>query len=221
MSITRFIITRHGETQWNVEGRAMGHLDSPLTALGVGQAECLAARASAGRFSALYSSDLGRASHTARIIAAACSIEVLFDARLRERNMGVFQGLTREEMEARFPDERSAYRRTGSSYVIPAGESADQCLMRAMECLEELAARHQGETVFVVTHGGILMALFEGVLGLPFGSAGRYRRANASWNVLTRGPEGWVVETWGDVSHLDPGMPREDSPGVQAASAVR
>jgi len=181
----------------------MGHLDSPLTPLGVSQARRLAGRLAAIHFDALYSSDLGRAAETARIAADACKCEIAFDPRLRERNMGIFEGLTRSEMESRFPEERAAYRQKGPSYVIPRGESADQRVGRALQCLDELAARHPSGTLVVVTHGGILMGLFEFVLGLPFGSANRYVRANCSWNVFLREPKGWILETWGDVSHLE------------------
>jgi len=209
MDATRFVIIRHGETEWNVDGREMGQLDSPLTPLGVAQAEGLARRVAATRFDALYSSDLGRAVKTATIIARLCSREVLFDARLRERNMGIFQGLTHAEMESKYPAERAEYRKEGSSYVIPSGESADERVQRALDCLEELAGQHAGGTLVIITHGGILMGLFEHVLGLPFGSGGKFRRPNAAWNVFTRERARWILETWGDVSHIsvDPPSP--------------
>lgn len=200
--MTRFIVVRHGETEWNVSGREMGHLDSPLTSLGESQAKRLAERCASMEFDALYSSDLGRATATAQIIARECGCEVNIDSRLRERNMGIFQGLTPEEMEIQFPEERAEYRRLGAVYVIPSGESANQRIERALGCLDELALRHRGETVVVVTHGGVLMGFFESVLGLPFGTSRQYRRANAAWNVFSRDTDRWVLETWGDVAHL-------------------
>jgi broad specificity phosphatase PhoE len=181
----------------------MGHLDSPLTPLGLFQAQKLAERCAATPFDALYSSDLGRAAATAQVIADECACELTFEPRLRERNMGIFQGLTGAEMEARFPDERATYRQLGSTYVFPSGESADQTIERALHCLCEIAGRHIDQTLVIVTHGGILMGLFESVLGLPFGSANRYRRSNAAWNVFTHNSGQWVLETWGDVTHLE------------------
>jgi broad specificity phosphatase PhoE len=200
--MTRFIVVRHGEAEWNVSGREMGQLDSPLTALGEFQAKRLAERCATTEFDALYSSDLGRAAATARAIAHECACEVIFDSRLRERNMGIFEGLTTEEMETRFPKERAEYRRLGAEYVIPSGESAKLRFERALGCLGELAERHRGETVVVVTHGGVLMGFFESVLGLPFGASRRYRRMNAAWNVFTRDSDRWLLETWGDMAHL-------------------
>jgi broad specificity phosphatase PhoE len=200
---TRFIILRHAETEWNLQEREMGQLDSPLTARGIAGAAKLAVRLAKTRFDAIYSSDLRRAVVTAEIIAGKAACEIRFDVRLRERNMGIFQGLTNQERVERYPAEAEAYRRIGASYVIQDGESAEQRSARARECLEELAVRHEGDTVVVVTHGGILMGFFEFVLGLPYGSGARFRRPNTAWNVFVREKERWVLETWGDVSHLD------------------
>lgn len=96
---TRLIVVRHGETRANVEGRWQGHRDWPLTEVGVAQAEAVAQRLEGCGFSSLYSSDLGRALHTARIIANRSGHAIVADERLRERHLGVFQGLTRAEME--------------------------------------------------------------------------------------------------------------------------
>ena len=202
MPATRFILLRHGETEWNAVNREMGQLDSPLTARGLEQAQRLAHRVAALPFDALYSSDLGRATQTAQAIAHRCSREIAFDVRLRERHMGIFQGLTPEESSQRYPEERAAYGNKDAHYVIPSGESAEQRLRRTVACLDELAHRHPGGTVVVITHGGILMGFLEHVLGLPHGSGARFRRPNAAWNVFARDEKGWVLETWGDVSHL-------------------
>jgi len=211
MNPTRFIITRHGETEWNLEGRKMGQLDSPLTEQGLAGAEKLAGRLAGMTFDAIYSSDLGRAMRTAEIIAGRSSCQVLFDVRLRERNMGIFQGFTSKERVDRYPKECELYRNMGASYVIPNGESADQRLARTCACLDELAARHAGGTVVVVTHGGVLMGFFEFVLGLPFGSSPRFRFPNVAWNTFIREENRWVLETWGDVSHLESGSNKKRS----------
>src|SRR5688500_9825999 len=110
MQRTRVIVVRHGETAWNNEKRWQGHLDSPLTAKGLSQAQALARRLSGERFSALYTSDLGRAYQTAQLIAAATGHSVVLDSRLRERKLGVFQGLTSEEIRAVHAEEYELYR---------------------------------------------------------------------------------------------------------------
>jgi len=88
---TQFIIVRHGQTQWNHRGVRQGHLDSDLTERGIAQANALASRLVREHFTRLYSSDLGRALRTAQIIAASTGHEIVTDARLRERNLGIFQ----------------------------------------------------------------------------------------------------------------------------------
>src|SRR5688572_19962610 len=92
--MTQLILIRHGETLWNTQHRMQGHADSPLTEDGLRQARQLAQRLTQIEFKALYSSDSGRALETARIVAAATGHEIIVDSRLRERNFGVFEGLT-------------------------------------------------------------------------------------------------------------------------------
>jgi broad specificity phosphatase PhoE len=199
----RLIAIRHGETVWNAEGREQGQADSPLTPRGVRQAEAIARRLRGQRCSALYSSDLGRALRTAEIIARATGAGVSADAGLRERHMGIFQGLTREQMAAQFPDEYTAYRADPHAYPIPGGESGQQRRERSVRVATGLADRHGDDTIVVVTHGGFLLGLFEHVLGLEPGNAWRFKRHNASYSVFVRANGHWSLETWNDTSHLD------------------
>lgn len=203
MSATRIILLRHGETVWNLEGRYQGHLDSPLTSAGEAQASALARRLATAKFSALYSSDLGRARQTAARIAELSGQEVRVEPRLRERCLGIFQNLLREELKVKFPDEYQQFKSGGPEHVIPQGESTRQAADRTNACLEELAARHAGETLVVVTHGGTVSALLRHVLGLPLDAPRRFDRTNASWNVFRVAGGKWFLETWGDVSHLE------------------
>jgi 2,3-bisphosphoglycerate-dependent phosphoglycerate mutase len=199
----KLIAIRHGETEWNVQSREMGQLDSPLTDRGILQASAIAKRLSGYRFDALYCSDLGRAIRTAQIISSATGIEPLFDAGLRERNMGIFQGLTKAEMIVKFPREYSDYRRIGHTFRIPEGESAQERLVRSVRVLTEIAMRHVDQTVVVVTHGGFLTGFFEQVLGMAPGNGWRFRRQNAAFNCFKYLDGTWSLETWNDTSHLD------------------
>jgi len=199
---TRFIIIRHGETEWNLEGREMGHLDSPLTKRGESQARSVARRAEQSPPDFFYSSDLGRAVQTARIIAERTGNRVFFDQRLRERHMGIFQGLTRAETEKQFPHERAELLRLGAEYVIPGGESAKQRVARTVACLDSLAGNHPGKEIMVVTHSGILKGFLGYVLDLSYASTKKYSLPNAAWNTFLKDETGWKLETWGDLSHL-------------------
>lgn len=203
MEQTQVIVVRHGETFWNLEGRRQGHLDSPLTPKGIDQAEALARRLIHENFNALYSSDLGRAYQTAEIIANATGHGIVVDSRLRERNLGVFQGLKSDEIQESYPEEYRLHRTRGPDYVIPEGESARQMVERNMRCLEEIAQKHPGQRIAAVTHGGVLSGLFRHTFSIPLDAPRRFDFLNCSINVFTYGPHSWMLQTWGDVSHLN------------------
>ena len=138
MSSTKLIIIRHGETVWNVEGKKQGQFDSPLTSLGIKQAEALAKRLVGESFTKLYASDLGRALETARLIAAQTNREVVLDKGLRERNFGIFQGLTDAQIKNKYSAEYHSHLADTVNYVIPEGESLRQFYKRGTFCLENL-----------------------------------------------------------------------------------
>ncbi|MGE5655477.1 MAG: histidine phosphatase family protein [Actinomycetota bacterium] len=199
----KLVIVRHGETEWNVESKVMGQLDSPLTPKGIQQAYAIADRLRRLSFTTFYSSDLGRAVQTAKIIAEVCGKKVIFDSELREWNMGIFQGLTVSEMHEKFPQQRQDYERIGDEYVIPEGESLRQCRDRGCRVLNAIAERHLDETVVVVTHGCVLMGFFEMVLGLPPGNSWRFKLYNANLCTFEYVNERWSLIVWNDVSHLE------------------
>jgi probable phosphoglycerate mutase len=202
MKKTEFILLRHGETEWNILGRLQGHLDSSLSARGLHQADALAARLASVSFQALYCSDLGRAVETARRIAARTGHSVLQDRRLRERNLGILEGLTRDEASQRHPEVFAEYAAGGPDFVIPGGESASQRLRQAVECLEELGARHVGARIVVVTHGAVLSSLFRHFLGIPPATPRAFSVLNASWSQFDYHQGAFQLVTWGDVNHL-------------------
>jgi 2,3-bisphosphoglycerate-dependent phosphoglycerate mutase len=196
------IVLRHGETTWNRDGRFQGHLDSPLTERGEEQSRALARRLAGHRFAALYSSDLGRASRTAEIVAATTGHSVLLDARLRERHLGVLQGLTRAEGKERFPEAYRLFKMGGPDEAVPGGESTRQRFDCALACFQDLVARHAGETIVAITHGGVVSGLFRHVLAIPLEAPRRFLRRNAAWNVFRWEDGKWFVDTFGDISHL-------------------
>ena len=199
----KVIAIRHGETEWNALGREQGQLDSPLTARGLKQAEAIADRLRRVRFSVLYSSDLGRALHTAEIVAKATGAKIEVDAGLRERHTGIFQGMTKEQMQAQYPGEYAAYQSDPYAYPVPGGESGQQRTDRSVRVMNALADRHADKTIVIITHGGFLIGFFEHVLGLAPGNAWRFKRQNAAFNAFDRSDGAWSLATWNDTSHLD------------------
>ena len=209
MQRTQIIIVRHGQTEWNIRGIRQGYLDSQLTERGLAQAKALALRLAREKFAALYSSDLGRAVQTAQEIANITGHPIITDERLRERNLGIFQGLSGDEINSKYPDERKQLRTQGPSYVIPGGESMVQQVERNIGCLNELAAKHQGEQIVVVTHGGVVSGFFRHTLEISLEAPRRFEFVNAGINVFVREEDNWMLLTWGDVSHLAPGAASE------------
>lgn len=202
MDTTEVVVVRHGETVWNRESRMQGHLDSPLNEAGVAQAEAIARRLASEAFAVLYSSDLGRAYRTAQYIAARTGHGIIADSRLRERNLGVFQALTRGEAQQIHPAIYHQYQTQGPDYAVPGGESARQFFDRVMVALTEIAGRFTGRKLVVVTHGGVLDALYRHVLGHPLQGARMSTLLNASYNLFSYSRGHWSMGVWGDISHF-------------------
>lgn len=183
-------LIRHGETEWNRDHIIMGHKDSPLTAQGLEQAHELCEALAPIRFSALYSSDSPRAKKTAEIVKGKRVLPITDSFRLRERNSGPFEGMTRTE----FLKKNAALLKHRSSLPEPeqwtfklhdSEESHEEMLGRVIEALHEIAQRHSGETVLVSTHGGPIRFLLMKLGVVPFGSlpAGSFK--NAGYAVCT------------------------------------
>lgn len=203
MPITRLILVRHGETEWNRAGRMQGHDDSPLTANGRAQAQALAQRLAGMGCTALYHSDLGRARDTAAAVAAATGLVPHADPRLRERLLGAFQGLTRVQIRELHPDAFDAYIAREPDFVIPDGESLHQLSHRVTTCLNALTREAEGGTVVAVTHGGVLDVFHRFVTGTPIHLPRHFSLRNVSINRFHHDGVHWHLETWGDASHLE------------------
>lgn len=200
--VTRVILLRHGETEWNAAGKFQGHLNSELTARGIAQAQAMAQRLKSVKFAALYASDLKRAEHTAEIIGGATGYKVRTDARLRERALGIFQGLDKAAIAKEHPETWKQYTSGGADYAVPEGESIAGRFRINLEALEEIARAHLNENVVVVSHGGLVSAMFRYVVGLPLDSKRRFSLINASYNSFLYENPGWLLETWGDTGHV-------------------
>jgi probable phosphoglycerate mutase len=204
MTETKLIVVRHGETAWNRERRMQGTTDTPLSDVGRAQARALGRRLAGRDFAALYASDLCRARDTAAIIAEHTGRELITDPRLRERSFGVFEGLTAREIEERFPDEHARFASRDPDYEVPGGECARVFSGRCIGCLSEIAGRHRGDEIVVVTHGLVLDALYRAARGLAHGEQRPVPLINASLNLFGYDGAAWRLEVWGDVSHLAP-----------------
>jgi broad specificity phosphatase PhoE len=176
--VTRVILARHGETDWNRDGIWQGHGDPPLNDLGRRQASALAERLADKTIDALYSSDLRRAFETAEIVASINGLVIVPDPELREMDVGSWTGLTRAQIEEQFP---------GVTYHD--GESREAFDGRIVAALHRIASNHPGAHVVAVTHGGVVRALQRHVIGEPLpvlgnGETDTFRYENGTFSRL-------------------------------------
>ena len=201
----RLLLGRHGETDWNRQGRWQGHADDGLNDAGRAQAGALAQRIADLGPTALYSSDLGRTWDTAMTVAAATGLTPEAVPGVREVDVGEWTGFTRAEVEARYPERYQNYQRdTGTGY--PGGETFAELKRRSLSAVDRLCAgRREGDVIVIVCHGGTIRALVSEALGLP--RAGRVLApapANGSLSQLWWAKDGLRVISFNDTGHLDP-----------------
>lgn len=207
---TTLLLIRHGQTDWNEGGRWQGTTDTHLSALGHAQGEQLAYYLARGELAdvplpitAIYSSDLMRAAHTANYLAERLNLPVAEDARWRELNMGLFQGLTYTEINHQFPDEVRQMETGDLDFLFPKGETRRAMQERTYAALLEIAAAHTGETVAIFTHGGTIRLLLRRITG-DDPIVGGHRIHNTSITVLEHlpGEENFRVASWPHTPHL-------------------
>lgn len=206
MSITRIVLIRHGETDWNAERRLQGHIDIALNSEGRRQAAALGAALAGASFDAIYASDLQRAHQTAQAVAALHGMPVRAEPGLRERCFGGFEGLLYAEIEQRFPRQFAAWQAREVDSAMPAGvrhaETFRKFYQRCTGAIMGIARRHPGQTLALVAHGGVLECAYRAALGLSLETPRNFPVLNASINRLTVAGEVLALESWGEVGHL-------------------
>jgi probable phosphoglycerate mutase len=203
--MTHFFLIRHGETDWNMQGRWQGHTDIPLNAIGQAQAQRLAERLrdQGASFDAIYSSDLQRAWETANIVGTALDLEPRPLLALREIDVGGWSGLTHAEVRVHDPDLLARLESGEDTRRGGSGERFGDLYQRVVEAAERLAAEHAGGRLMLVTHGGPVRAL---LLHAARDKADALPRplhiGNTSVSVLRGGPAGWALDVINDMRHL-------------------
>lgn len=204
MHAARVIAIRHGETDWNAGARIQGHTDIALNARGRRQVEQLAQALAHERFDAVYASDLARAIDTARPLAAASGIAVTPEPRLRERAFGIFEGQVFTDIEQRWPEAARRWRARDASFGPDGGgERLDDFYARCVACAHDLGARHLGQTIALVAHGGVLDCLYRAATRIELDAPRTWLVANAGINRLLYTPEGLTLVGWSDTAHLE------------------
>lgn len=168
---TEFWLVRHGQTDWNIQRRYQGHKDIPLNAAGREQAQVLAASLNGASFAAVYSSDLSRATGTAAILIKNHPMPIVTDIRLREIAMGDWEGRTLTEVSSEHPGSDGGLAYTEVHSRAPGGESLAEVAARVRSFADEIAEKHPGQVVLIISHGLTLAALRCLAVGLPLAEA--------------------------------------------------
>ena len=197
---TRITLVRHGETVWNREMRLQGSKDIPLSEAGLLQAARAASRLQGEAHHIVHSSDLQRAHKTAAMIAAALGVDHEVHVDLRERSFGDLEGLTREEISARYPSFWEPGHQPDPALNV---ETFEQLRERALRIVAEIAERHAGQNVLIVSHGGFINAFLHKISDGKMGS-GVSKLGNTSITRIVREEDGsWTILGVGDTAHLD------------------
>lgn len=171
--MTTIYLARHGESDWNAANRFQGHSDRPLTDFGREQAQALGELVAAENVEAVYSSPLKRALETALIVAARSGLEVVEDEDLCEVDTGSWSGLSRAEVQERFPEGFDRWTSGGAGWED--GESYEEMAERVLAAVNRIAAAHPGGRVLIVSHGGPIRAIQGAANGMDIDEYRRLR----------------------------------------------
>jgi len=209
-SRTEFVIIRHGQTHGNITRTLQGQSNTDLDETGVQQVRLLARRLkSHPAFDAVISSDLKRARDTAQILVDSIGGTIIPNAGLREWNLGILEGRSWQDLQLEYPQIMNSFLNSHKDVEVPGGERRSVMEKRVSECLDILASEFAGKRLLVVTHGGVLRAIFRHIVGLPAGNNMLPQTSNASYNSCTCTNGIWQLTCWNDTAHLNPALLHE------------
>ncbi len=184
MSETRLVLIRHGETDWNVEGRYQGQADPPLNERGREQARRLVEAVRPLGLEVVYSSPLLRAWETACILARELNLPLYPEPRLKEIHQGEWQGMLVTEIRRRYPQLFARWEEEPWSVRVPGGETLEEVQRRVFQAVDDILARHPGQTVAIVSHRLPLALLKIRYQGLDPNQVRKIPIPNTAWEVI-------------------------------------
>ena len=202
-SPTRLLLIRHAQTEWNIQRRFQGHGDSPITEEGQAQLQRLKSRLAGLEFDVVYYSDLRRTMETSKMLSGKQRVE---EPRLRERGVGILEGLNLEQIMDEHAEAFRAFRSGDKDHQIEGGESLQIALNRAWTFLEEMPEKHPGAELAAVSHAGLIRLICKQILGLALDAPNFFQIPNTSLTQLVFSPKdrSWSLECLADTTHLQP-----------------
>lgn len=200
--MTKIIFIRHGQTSWNKEKKYQGHSDISLNENGLRQAELVGKRLAGEKINAIYSSDLRRACQTAELIAQYHALPIIRKQELREINFGVWEGLTYQEIMETWPEILTTMYSQPGATCPPQGESFDRVRRRVIRALQQCIAKHQNETIVIVSHGGTMRVILCAALGIELDKMWFIRQDSTAINIIQYFDHQVVVSLVNDTCHI-------------------
>lgn len=202
----RLILIRHGQTEWNADGRYQGQSNVALSDIGRTQAKFLAERFPVKHLDAIYASDLDRARETAECVGEKLGVLVRPEKAFRELSFGDWEGLTYQQITARWPEESHKLFTAPDELEIPNGETFQALQKRALSKINELCKEHVDQTIGIFAHGAINKTILAGLMHIPLHYLWSLRQDNTAVNILQL-DDGYVtVELINSTSHLGEDM---------------
>jgi len=205
--MTRIILVRHGQTEWNSIERFRGHANVPLDSVGLAQAEAT------GKYvaqicnpSAVYAAPLSRTIKTAEAISGRFNLTVEREPGLIDVDCGQWQGLTPDEVRQRWPREFEQWLNSPGKFGFPGGESLEDARLRAMRTMNALLNRHSGQNIVLVSHTALNRLILLSALGLDCDQFWNLRQDTCAVNVLETRLEGFIVVSLNNTAHLLAGI---------------
>lgn len=200
---TKIIIVRHGESSGNLEQRVRGRTEFPLNENGLAQAKATAEALKNEKIECVYSSPLGRALVTAKVIAEAGGFPVRTEERFNNMTYGSWEGRTKEELQRQFPEEWQIWLTRPEDLMIDGAETFDDARNRSVAALGDLAEKHAGKTFAIVSHRGLIKPMISGVLGMAKPYFWKLYIDNSSISVLTHSArQGYTLTELNRTCHL-------------------
>lgn len=195
-------LVRHGETLWNATMRFQGTSDISLSEKGIMQAKKLAKKMKSIEISAIYASDLKRASETARYVAEEKGLNVNIVPDLREMCFGKWEGHTKVEIDEISPNQIDLFFSSPDKVEPPDGETFLQVQKRVCSAFYKIAKKHTDENILIVSHGGSIRTVIADILDMHLASVWRIRQDNTAFNIITLYKDYLVLSLLNDTSHL-------------------
>lgn len=200
--MTLLTLVRHGETDWNRELRFQGHVDVSLNAIGLEQAQRVALRLAVEPAHRVYSSDLLRARQTAQPVAQHLQLHSISEPALREQSFGAVDGMRVDDIKAQHPQAWEGWLRFHEDYCMPGGETTRAFHARVLDAVNRLVAKHRGETLVIVTHGGVLDMIYRTARSLGLSGPRQSDIPNAGLSRVRVRDTGIDILSWADIAHL-------------------